>query len=168
MSSVGRWSCTSPVWCDVDTTRLRKRTGPRSTGVNSIASGEALEHPVSGLAAEREVLLAAGRGDAEHGLVLVGAGAVDYLDERERVRRGAVALRRVGGASRGVEALARPAAVLRVGGGEVPVDLGEVDVEAPAGRRQLAPAADRAANGEDDHERDENAEDDCEPGRHAQ
>src|SRR5215218_1132142 len=105
MSSVGRWSCTSPVWCDVDTTRLRKRTGPRSTGVNSIASGEAL---------------------------------------------------------------ARPAAVLRVGGGEVPVDLGEVDVEAPAGRRQLAPAADRAADGEDDHERDEHADDDCEPGRHAQ
>ena len=49
------------------------------------------------------------------------------------------------GARRGVEAVARPAAVLRVRGREVAVDLGEVGVEAPARALELPLARDHAA-----------------------
>src|SRR5918992_5749774 len=93
-SAVGRWSCTSPVWCDVDTTRLRKRTGPRSTAVKS-TSGELLEHPVVAAATEGQVLVAAARADAEYGLVVLLAGRIDDLDQHEVFRLGAVALGRV-------------------------------------------------------------------------
>src|SRR5918999_1771312 len=158
-SAVGRWSCTSPVWCDVDTTRLRKRTGPRSTGVNS-TSGELLEHPVVAAAAEGQVLVAAAPGHAEHGLVVLGAGRIDDLDQHQLLRLGAVALRRVCAACGGLEVLARPAAVGGVRGGELLVDPREVAVEAAAGGLQLAAAGDRAADGEQDDEEDEHAQDD--------
>src|ERR671915_759235 len=157
-SAVGRWSCTSPVWCDVDTTRLRKRTGPRSTGVKS-TSGQLLEHPVVAAAAEGQVLVAAARGHAEDRLVVLGARRIDDLDQHQLLRLGAVALRRVCGAGRRLEPLARPASVRRVGGGEVLIDPRETTVEAAARGLELAPAGDPAPDREDDHEQDEDAQD---------
>ena len=68
------------------------------------------------------MLVPAVAGDAEDGLVLVRPGAVDDLDQGQVGRIGA-ALGGVGGAGGGLEALARPAAVLGVRGGEVAVDL---------------------------------------------
>ena len=59
------------------------RTGPRSTGVRSTAQASCFEHP---LAAARPSVSRSSRppdADAEDGLVLVGAGAVDDLDQRQ-------------------------------------------------------------------------------------
>ena len=50
---------------------------------------------------------------------------------------------------------------------EVAVDLREVLVEAPLGALELPLARDRAADGEDEDERHEDAQQDGQPGRHA-
>ena len=64
----------------------------------------------------------------EDGLVVVGAGLVDHLDERQFLRLMSEALGR-DPARGGLEVLAVPAAVQRRGGGQVALDLREPALE---------------------------------------
>ena len=88
-------------------------------------------HPLAVATAEREALVAA----AEDRLVLVGARAVEHLDERELRRLGPAALLGVDAAGGLLERVAVPAAVRGGGRGEVPVDLRE---RSKAGRERAS------------------------------
>ena len=92
----------------------RPRQPPRGClgGVDPVAVAATEDHAVA---------LAAGA-DVEDGLVLVGPGPVDDLDQRELLRLGAELLG-ADPARGGLEVRAVPAAVARRGGGEVVVDL---------------------------------------------
>ena len=112
---------------------------------------DSLEHPVAARAAEREPLVAVA-GSAKTALSSSVPGRSMIWTSVSSLGSAPSRSRRVGGARGGLEPLARPAAILRVGGGEVLVDLREVRVEAAAGALELAPARVGAADGEDDDE----------------
>ena len=95
-----------------------------------------VEHPLAVAAAEDDAWRVAAGLDVEDRLVLVGARAVDDLDERQLVGLGA-ALLGVDAARGGLEASRVPAAVLGRGGGEVVVDLRERALERGACAREL-------------------------------
>ena len=86
-----------------------------------------LQDPLAVAAAEGQALVA----DAEDRVVVVGARAVDDLDQVELGGLRA-ALGGVDPACGGLERVALPAVVLGVGGREVAVDLGEAALEVPS------------------------------------
>ena len=120
--------------------------------------------PVVAAAAEREVLAAVGA-MTEDGLVVVGARAVDDLDELEVWVGSLPRSLGEGRAGGGLEALALPAAVLGVGGREVAVDALEVGRRSgpavAASRRRTAMAPPTASTSRTP------TSDDDQPGRHA-
>src|SRR4051812_7881961 len=118
---------------------------------------EGFEDPLAVASAEGQALVA----DAEDRVIVVGARAVDDLDQVEPGGLGA-ALGGVDAARGGLERVAIPAVVLGMGGREVAVYVSEAAVEVPLPGRHPPARGDGAADGEDQ----EHDQHDDEPGGH--
>ena len=137
--------------------RRRDRPAERRRRCRTVYGYERLQDPLAVAAAEGQALVA----DAEDRVVVVGARAVDDLDQVELGGLRA-ALGRVDPARGGLERVALPAVVFGVGGREVAVDLDEAALEVPLPGRHPPARGDGAADGEDQ----EYDQDDDEPGGH--